>query len=230
MTQDRPRLPLALATALAAMLLPLLVAGPAHASGPSNGSTYTKSFRVKKDRYFDTVNRCVRVTLRGKIRFTVRYDNSYTAFYRDRKVLRPAMTVTTYDNCSKSRTKLATYKIVMRQHWASSTCSTGVSIGVSAPWGVSVSASPNCEKANLARRKTSYTGRASSRTQYNSDTVVRFGNEHMAPLAYARGYGTDSERRERLCFKASANVVVQPRRLGNSDSWYPALRPCVAWW
>jgi len=212
------------------MALSLLVAVPAHASGPPDGATYTRKFRVAKMRYFDTVHRCARITLRGKIKFTVRYDNGYTAFYRSRKVLHPSMTVTTFNNCSSSRVKANTYKFVMRQLWASSTCSTGVSIGVSAPWGVSVSASPNCDKAKLARRKTSYSGYTSSRTQYNSDTVVKFGDEYKTPLAYGHSYGADNEVKKRLCFKASASLVIQPRRLGNSDSWFPALTPCVAWW
>ena len=214
------------------LVLSAVVAAPAGASGPPNNKSYTKSFAVSTQRYFSTIHRCVRVTLSGKISFTVKYDNAWSAFYRSRKVLHPALNVSTYKSCVQGPgIPLApVYKMSMTQRWSSQSCSAGVSIGVSAPWGVSVSATPGCKKARVAKRSTTYVGRAGSRTQYNSTTVASFGNEYLYPTAWGHSYGGPGEVKVPLCFKASSSVVIYPTRTSGSDSWQPTLKPCVRWW
>lgn len=209
-------------------------AGAGSFGPPRTDYTYSRNFIAVQERYFDTIQRCIRVTISGKVTFRTKntvgsgYGTVYT--FIDRKVYAPTMKVESYGSCVYGpRQYKSVYKVTMEQNWSSSTCSTGVSIGVGVPWGVSVSASPSCGESKLAHRKTTYEGSTGVRTQYNSTTRVAFGNEGMwEPMAF--GSGGYNAVRNPLCFKVDADVVVYPTRLGGSDSWTARIKPCVQWW
>lgn len=207
----------------------LTTAGTADAASSSYYSTtYTRTFTATKQHYFTTIKRCVRVTVRGSVSFRLYSGYTHLVTYRTRKVIHPSLTVETFPACVVGpQLYKPVYKMSLTQRWASSTCSAGLSIGVSAPWGVSVGATPSCSKAKLARRSTSYTGRTGVRTQYNSTTKVTFGDEYMKPIAVGYPVGPAPVYHAPLCFKVATNVVVYPTRLSGSDSYVAALNPCV---
>lgn len=225
----RARFSLAAVTVLAVTGL-VSVGSPDLALG-SSGPTYRRSFSATKQHYFSTLKRCVRVSIKGSTTFHVRADTAYTWFYRDRKVIHPALTVQTYPVCATGPMQpRAVYKMSLGQSWMSSTCSSGVSMSVGAPWGVSVGVSPSCHRAKLAARRTSYAGYTWSRTQNNSTTTISVGNENMAPMAWGHQFGGPTSVRAPLCFNVSVDIVVQTNRLGDSDSYTTSLKPCVRYW
>ena len=223
-------------------LVQLGVGFPVEASGPLAGTdgadraasttTYTRKFSATRQRYFSTINRCVRVTVRGELRFQLKPHDSYTGTYVARRVRHPSLTVQTFAECIVGpQVGKAVYKMQLAQKWSSSTCSKSVSIGISAPWGVSVGGSLSCGESNRAVRRSSYTGSSASRTQWNSTTVVPFGDEYWKPIAYAAPYGGQGElKRYPLCFEVDAAAVVYPTRKSGSDSYTGALKPCVRYW
>jgi hypothetical protein len=233
----RLRLGLILAMVLTVVAGVLVATAPVEATRSSRYSgTYTRSFSATKQRFFATINRCVRVTVTGTTTFRLYTENSYVRTYATRKVIHPTLKVQTFPACIVGPQQYKpVYKMSLSQRWASSTCSAGLSIGVSAPWGVSVGATPSCSKAKLAKRSTSYTGRTGVRTQYNSTTTISFGNEYLAPVAFARAYGGPgydgpAYHRYPLCFKVAVSAVIYPTRLSGSDSYLTGLKPCVRYW
>lgn len=182
-------------------------------------------------RYFKTLKRCIVVSVSGTYKYRIEYENPYSAFYRERRVVHPALTVKVYPRCIVGPQRYKpVHKLELTQSWSSSSCSTDVEISVSAPWGVGVSGSQSCGRSKLAHRETEYEGRSGSPTQFNSTTTVKYDNEYLYPLAWGESPRGPHEARGPLCFKVDADVVIHPTRRGDSDSWEAVLKPCVRGW
>jgi hypothetical protein len=207
----------------------------AGADRTSGGTSYTRTFHQSRQRYFPTIRRCVVLSMAGTVTFRIDTNISYAGFFESRVVHKPTLTVSTYRTCPQGTGPYVgknVYKISMNQRWSSSTCSSSVDIAVGAPWGASVGTSVSCGRSNLASRSTTYTGSMWFRTQHNSTTKVRFGNEYHNPMAYSIPRGAPNGRIKRypLCFKVDLTAIVYPTRTSGSDSFTAPMKSCVRWW
>jgi hypothetical protein len=219
---------------LGALLASLLVgwlAVPGQARAGTDAAaprTYTKPYRVSSTVYLSSIATCVVVTLDGAISFSVQSVNSYRMNYVSRKILRPRMTVQTFDQCAGRRKAKRMSQLKAVQEWSSNSCSTSLGISVQYPWGVGIAPTLECGDVRAARSSATY-GVGSGFIQNNTNTVVSFSNEGtvyaVRPYCLQR-CGDTGWRILDLCLRTEASLVIYgtPTR---SESWRPHMMACV---
>ncbi|MFJ9317187.1 hypothetical protein ACIRN4_23575 [Pimelobacter simplex] len=103
-------------------------------------------------------------------------------------------------------------KVSIQQTFSNTTCSANWSIGASAPFAVSVGATPSCSSTHVLTRRTTY-GRGHDFAQRNSSTVGIF--KHTATKS---AYNTRTLTFPTLCAKAAVTVTVYYARSGRQVS------------
>jgi hypothetical protein len=141
----------------------------------------TVSSRYARDWSFRSapLNACIHVTVDGTA--TAQRQYAYTTngkwySWRRARLTNPTIKAEAWPlrgaGCDSTRTvKMRKWSI--RQDWYESHCDLDVGIAAGYPWGISVSPTRSCKKANVGRRSTS-AGAGDGIEQYNSGTPVRF--------------------------------------------------------
>lgn len=184
---------------LVAVLILVGMAAPAQASVV----TTTKYYSYSQNRYFNSgpLSTCFTANLSGQIKVVFTKDTvspsttAMTSYY----LVNPKLNVQAR-NCSTAALKTMTSWSI-RQTWWDYNCLLTPSISAGFPWGIQVTATPNCGNENSADHLTTY-GAYSSVTQNNSGTPVKLGSLR----------GAQSGR----CFSASVRATVYIKSVSDS--------------
>ena len=153
--------------------------------------TYSKSWVFRSHH----IRRCVTYRVSGTIYYTaVAMPNprnpppeiAYKAITLTDPVL--SATVTRYTSAGRCTSGVSLTKLTMGQYWSGYSCSYNPSLSVSWPFGVSVSAWPNCGNKRQAGYTAPY-GSYKVYTQWNSGSPTVFANDTVAQGQPAPCYG-----------------------------------------
>lgn len=207
--------------AVISMSLPLAVLSAGQASAATTYShTYTLRWQFRSPSS-GGINRCINIYETGTFRYrntSFGNRNGLTTYeWYDVNISNPTIKIYVHSgNCSSTATLT---KASLRQDWAGYACSDNPSIGVSYPWGISVSDWPSCGPRTQAGRRTSYSNKSSSYYQYNNGAPIRYSaqyyNGYSAPKCGPRlgtyptvtgyvghssdTYGASNGRAQRVC-------------------------------
>lgn len=185
MTTSRP---LWLVTLLSALLVVLTAPSASAAT-----VTTTKYYSYSQNRYFTStpLQTCFTANLSGRIKvvFTKNTTSPSTSAVTSYFLTDPKLNVQAR-NCSTGALKTMT-KWSVKQSWWDFTCSLSPSISAGYPWGITVTATPNCGSEDVANRTTTY-GKYSQVNQYNSGYPVRLGTVRGSQTSRCFSAGTRS--------------------------------------
>jgi hypothetical protein len=140
------------------------------------------------------LRRCIKLRARGTIHYTRQalpnpHDPPPEIKFSSIKLTNPVLTASvTHYAKHRCTTRATLSKISIAQHWTGYSCTYNPSLSVSAPWGVSFSAWPNCGNRRQAAYSQPY-GRGSFYKQGNSGSPTRFGDNTINFQAPAPCFG-----------------------------------------
>ncbi len=140
------------------------------------------TFKSKK------IHRCIAIKAYGNISYTERVETEphspvQVYYWQNQTLNDPTLTIKITalrsNNSCGSAAKLV--KVSMRQAWTGYSCTFNPSLGISAPWGISISGWPSCGNRNQAGYATTPPGQLSHYAQYNSGSPASFADYHVDP-------------------------------------------------
>ncbi|GGL41005.1 hypothetical protein H9L10_08110 [Phycicoccus endophyticus] len=161
---------------IAPILAALLVVATTTVASATTVKT-TKYYPYSQNRYFKSTHlkTCFTANLSGRIQvvFSKNTASPATTAFTNYTLVNPTLNVQAR-NCSTGKLKTMS-KWRVKQSWWDYKCSLHASVSAGFPWGISVSATPNCGRTRTANRQTGY-GRVAQVTQFNSGAPVHLGS------------------------------------------------------
>lgn len=218
---------------LSVMVMTVLVSGivvasqtSAEAAKPTskaNTDTYSSTNYVT----FAENGECIKYTLDGKVTYTAvkgpkEIGGSLRTYYlKDIKLRAPRLRfwAVKYDTVKHScTTRTAKFKkLGARQVWRGYSCSYNPSISVGVPWGVSLSAWPNCGNKKAANYGSTYANLTRG-TQLRSDTVIKFGRYDYNQR--------DTDPKTGACYGGRVKLALQTGSI-DSTKTSPRAKVCL---
>lgn len=207
------------ATVVGGVLAAGLMSSSAHAAEPAaeRAQTFSRSYTLVKEFKSKPLKRCVRVTMWGSITFTRAQGQGLFLVYKNIKVNNPTARVSALAKCGSKKTSTLT-KAKVTQRWYETRCQADVKVSIGYPWAVAVEPTFECGRHRVGVRGTTYTGKHTKYTQYNSGRPLYFTGTTWAGK-------TVRQPPVALCLSARPTFTGYVKN--KSDSFTATMKACV---
>jgi hypothetical protein len=170
-------------------------------------ATQTEPYSVFRCVRLPGVSTYAQVTATGTLSFTVGYSRLTPGpFYSNIKISSPTLDVSSRTSCARTAGFVTRSKATISQGFYADSCSANANLGISVPWGISVSPTFSCGSTRVGTRTTTYG---------SNDLWIQ--NNSGAPVFWSGSIHSGSDNPPWPCLHMKLSVTLY-QGTGSSDT------------